>query len=156
MQKELMVRCLDFDDNFMSVHVYLVEVDVADGEPLADEDDDGPAEPVHAALVQAADAGDLTQVLSARAPEKSLISEERDSGLVVVVLVSSKDYLLAFSRNCVEFGLPLFFRFVGFFKTHDSSLFHHKPLEIQLAVLAIYLQWLPATETRPIGIGPAV
>lgn len=31
--------------------VYLVEVDLPDGEPFADEDDDGAAQPVHAALV---------------------------------------------------------------------------------------------------------
>lgn len=50
-------------------NTHLIQVDIPDGEPLADEHDDGAAEAVHAALVQAADARHLAQVLRVRAPE---------------------------------------------------------------------------------------
>lgn len=51
----------------------LVQVDLFEAEPLADEDDDGPAEAVHAALVQAADAGHLGQVLGPGPAQQPLV-----------------------------------------------------------------------------------
>lgn len=47
----------------------LIQVDIPNREPLPDEHDDGAAEAVHAALVQAADARHLAQVLRVSAPE---------------------------------------------------------------------------------------
>lgn len=53
---------------------HLIKVDVSDGEPLADKDDDGSAEPVHATLVEATDARHLAEVFCARASKKPLVS----------------------------------------------------------------------------------
>lgn len=64
-----------------NIETYFVQINIADREPLADEDDDGSAEAVHTALVEAADAGDLAQVLGACATEKPLVSGAKKSGI---------------------------------------------------------------------------
>lgn len=64
-----------FKVKIYEANAHLVQVNISNREPLPDEDDDGPAEPVHSALVQAAYAWDLAEILCARATEESLISE---------------------------------------------------------------------------------
>lgn len=55
----------------------LFQVNVADGEPFANEHDDGSAEPVDAALVQTADAGHLAEVLGAGAAKEPFIPGDK-------------------------------------------------------------------------------
>lgn len=58
---------------------HLIQIDITNGEPLPDEDDDRPTEPIYAALVQTTDARDLRQVLVVGASQQTLVSVEKET-----------------------------------------------------------------------------